>query len=90
MPAAQGRQLAAPAAEEKVPGAHCEHEAEPAAAELPAAQTAHPPAAGVPGLVTAPAYPAAQTLQAATEVWPEEAVPTPGGQLVHAAAPASE
>ena len=50
-----------------------------------------PAAAAVPGLVTAPKYPGAQTEHAATDVLPaaEPAVHTPAGHAAQLAAPAA-
>ena len=54
----------------------------------PAAQIAHPAALAVPGLVTAPEKPGAQTVQAVTDVLPGPVVAMPRGQAVQLAAPA--
>ena len=65
--------------------------AEPAAAAVPPAHGVQPAALVVLGLVTVPAYPAAQVVQAATEALPAcmPVVVMPGGQDVQAMAPAA-
>ena len=59
----------------------------PAPEYVPDGQIEQPAAASVPGLVTAPAQPGAQIVQAATEVLPvcEPVVYVPVGQAVHVA-----
>ena len=54
--------------------------------QVPAPQAAQPAAESVPGLVMTPAYPAAQMVQAATEVLLvcEPVVETPAGHCVQA------
>jgi len=61
-----------------------EHAAAPASEKDPAPQATQPAAEAVPGLVTVPAKPAAQIVQAATEVLLvcEAVVVMPEGQLV--------
>lgn len=62
-----------------------------AVVEMPAGHAEQPEAARVPGLVTAPKNPGAQTVQAATDELPAAApaVDTPLGQAVHAIDPAA-
>jgi hypothetical protein len=61
-----------------------EHAVAPAREKVPALQAAQPAAVAVPGLVTVPAKPRAQIVQAATEVLLvcEAVVVMPEGQLV--------
>ena len=70
--------------------AHVEQLEEPAAAELPPAQSAQPAALTVPGLVTVPEKPGAQMEQAATDVLAGPAVEMPAGQAVQLTEPAAE
>jgi hypothetical protein len=68
-----------------------EQAAAPASEKVPAPHAAQPAAESVPGLVTAPAKPGAQMVQAATEVLLvcEAVVEMPAGHCVQLGAPAA-
>ena len=65
---------------------HAVQVAAPAPEYVPAAQAAQPVALTVPGDVTVPLKPGAQTVQAETAVLPAAEVETPAGQETQAAA----
>ena len=65
---------------------HAVQVAAPAPEYVPAAQAAQPAALAVPGDVTVPLKPGAQTVQAETAVLPAAEVETPAGQETQVAA----